>query len=671
MKIFTLLSGLALTLLIMNVSAQNAELNRVATFKNSGAIIENYSSIGLSTNPVSITGTNRSVWSTSYGADAVDECYSAIQTTDGGYALIGRSNSIGAGNFDAWLIKTDEMGNKLWEKTYGDTYIDEAYVIKETSDGGFIIGGMSTAFGWAGEGWLIRTDNLGNIIWNRGYHPTVGPVQSAWEYIYDIIPTTDGGFIFGGVGAPAVGSMQAWVGKVDSNGDLLWDYCYGLEYWERIFALTPTSDGGFAAVGDRHWTYDSITWQHDGWLLKFNADGDTTWTQHFGQVEHDIFRSVKQSPSGGYIICGESEGGVQQGFHGWMVCTDDLGNQLWNKHLSKGGLHAVQLTDESFTAAGIFIDPYLAGEGWLVNVDYQGNIKWESLVEGSSTDDMFLSLNPTSDGGLIGGGKYAQSADVCDYWLVKIDANGPEALTYFYEDFDEVTQPAIPEKWTSLVDVMLSNTVAEVRTMENGITTSAPNAVFIMNGLDGSNGQPDPSAFVAIVTPYVKIGADGAVLNFSAAGTNALQIGTLSDPANADSWNMISEVPLTSDFTQYSVYINVPGETYIGIKHSNTSPVNPLFLDDVEFRQSTVGVNDESLQVTSIYPNPGINNLTVTSPEKMSSVVLYNLTGMEVYSQKISANTFTIQRNNMLSGIYLLHIDYESGRTATYKVIFR
>jgi hypothetical protein len=89
------------------------------------------------------------------------------------------------------------------------------------------------------------------------------------------------------------------------------------------------------------------------------------------------------------------------------------------------------------------------------------------------------------------------------------------------------------------------------------------------------------------------------------------------------------------------------------------------------FRQSTVGVNDESLQVTSIYPNPGINNLTVTSPEKMSSVVLYNLTGMEVYSQKISANTFTIQRNNMLSGIYLLRIDYESGRTATYKVIFR
>src|SRR5512146_756018 len=92
-------------------------------------------------------------WTKSFGGGAMDWGYHAEQTSDGGYIAIGRMDH-GSNDMDAWLIKTDENGDTIWTKTYGDTYIDEAYYVKQTSDGGYILCGMSTMFGMAGEGWL-------------------------------------------------------------------------------------------------------------------------------------------------------------------------------------------------------------------------------------------------------------------------------------------------------------------------------------------------------------------------------------------------------------------------------------------------------------------------------------------------------------------------------------
>lgn len=682
-----LLLVLGLMLMLTGIMAQGTSTSNPGatpfTYSPKGGMISlsqivkglngNFSNVSTSSFDISNSGrssyrdTELNTW---YGGDYKDECYHAIQTSDGGYALIGRSLSFGAGNFDAWMIKTDASGNKLWEKTFGDTYIDEAYFIRQTTDGGYIIGGMTTAFGDAGEGWLIKTDVNGNTEWNRGYHPSQGTISVSWEYIYAVIETSDGGFVFAGDCATNIGGTQAWIGKVDHNGELLWDHNYGLEYWERIFALEPTSDGGFIGVGDRHWTYDSITWQHDGWLLKFNESGDTTWTRHFGQVEHDIFRNVKQTEDGGFIIVGESEAGLLEGFKGWIVRTDESGNELWNKHLSKGGLWGLQIVDGNYVAAGIYVDPYLAGEGWLVNIDDNGEVNWESLVNGSSLDDMFLSLNSTSDGGLVGGGKYNQDSEDCEYWLVKIDSDGPEALTYFYEDFDEAEAPSLPENWSSVVEVMLSNTVAEVRSMPNGITPSQPNAVFIMNGLDGSNGQPDPTAFVSLVSPYVQIGSNGAVISLYVAGNNPLQVGTLDDPTDITTWNLIGELPLTSEFTLFSMEVLTPGLTYIALKHANQSSVNPIFVDDVEFKQrGGVGVIDINAGQINIWPNPSNSMITITSDEKMERVTIFNITGCEVLNQKAAGSNISLNISSLPEGSYIVKIITSSGKVLSNKLV--
>ena len=339
-------------------------------------------------------------WSRYYGNGGKNECYATQQTSDGGYIMLGRSNSVGAGDFDAWLIKTDAQGGVEWSKTYGDAYIDEAYMVKELTGGGYIIAGMSTSFGWSGEGWLIKTDTDGNVIWSKGYHPSVGSSQSAWDYLYDVVENADGSFVAVGNGPDVDFSTQGWILKVNSDGDYLWDHEYGDIYWERLFSLQPTTDGGYIAAGDAHVTYNDTVFKHDGWLVKFDSYGDTTSSKTFGSVEHDLLRCVKQTSDGGFIATGERQVTEPTGFQGWVLKTDANGNEEWSKTFSKGGLYGVQETPYgNFLASGTIITTESGCDGWLIETNPGGNILWENILPGSPLDDMFLSLNKTSDGG--------------------------------------------------------------------------------------------------------------------------------------------------------------------------------------------------------------------------------------------------------------------------------
>ncbi len=620
----------------------------------------------------SVAGAPDTSWTGFYGGTFRDECYSVQQTADSGYISVGRTCIDGSYDYQAWLIKTNQAGDTIWSRTYGDTYIDEAYKVRQTYDGGFIIAGMSTSFGWAGEGWLIRTDNKGTVIWSRGYHPVEGSSMAGWDYIYDVVETEDGGFVFAGNSPDTYQSTQAWIGKVNSNGDLLWEHKYGLEYWERIFSLEATSDGGFVGVGDRHWTHDNLFYKHDGWLLKFNYEGDTTWTQKFGDNEHDIFRSVKQTSDGGFFICGEREVSTSSGFVGWIVKTDSLGVEEWNKSLSKGGLYGVhQDSENNFVAAGTIVTQQSACEGWLIKADGKGDLIWEKIYHGTDIDDVFLSLNPTWDGGYILGGKYNMIADGGDFWLVKLKAEEIEGLTYFFENFDTITPPALPEGWSALVKVILPNTVAEIRTIEQGSTSSLPNDVFIMNGLNGTNGQPDTTAFVALITPYASIGSDGATLSFMAAGTVPIQVGTITDPADKNTFTMIQEIPLVADFTEYTVTFTEPGNTYLAIKHANTIQVSPLFVDDVLFQQiTTTGITEKDLPALNIYPNPAKDYIVVESPDEISSIEIFNFSGNKVYSTgSTGKNKLSIATNQLLPAFYLVQVVTTGGNQLAKKVL--
>jgi hypothetical protein len=154
-----------------------------------------------------------SVWSRTFGGPNSDECYSIQQTSDGGYILGGMTQSYGAGVGDVWFIKTDASGNQMWSRVFGGAYWDGCLSVQETSDGGYILGGLNDSFGEGmRDAWLIKLSAYGDSLWSR----TVGGHNhDACNCVRQI---SGGGYILGGQTASyGSGADDFWLVKMGAE----------------------------------------------------------------------------------------------------------------------------------------------------------------------------------------------------------------------------------------------------------------------------------------------------------------------------------------------------------------------------------------------------------------------------------------------------------------------
>lgn len=244
------------------------------------------------------------VWIKSFVSAAM--AYSVQQTSDGGYILTGHN---GAG--DILLVKTDCSGNEEWRKTFGGSDNDFAYSLQQTSDGGYIIGARTKSYG-AGDWdfWLIKTDSLGNKLWDK----TFGDGGSAMAY--SVQQTSDGGYIMAGsTNSIGAGSYDAWLIKTDSSGNKEWDNTFGGSLNDEIDSVQQTSDGGYIMAG---YTCSFGEGGKDAWLLKTDSSGNEKWQKTFGGSDDDASESAQQTSDGSYIISGYTyQGGVP--YKCWLI----------------------------------------------------------------------------------------------------------------------------------------------------------------------------------------------------------------------------------------------------------------------------------------------------------------------------------------------------------------
>jgi uncharacterized delta-60 repeat protein len=200
-------------------------------------------------------------WQKTYGTGySLSSAYSIQQTSDGGFIIAGTTHT-GTGDWDYWVLKLNASGNVIWEKTYGGSYLDKAYSIQQTSDGGFIVAGGSRAYGFSEEYyWVLKLNASGNVSWQKTY----GPSSSVGAR--SIQQTLDGGFIIAGGK-----SGFSWVLKLNASGNVTWQKTYGPSSPEGARSIQQTSDGGFIVVG---YNGSFGAGNSDFWVLKLDANGN-------------------------------------------------------------------------------------------------------------------------------------------------------------------------------------------------------------------------------------------------------------------------------------------------------------------------------------------------------------------------------------------------------------
>jgi len=386
------------------------------------------------------------------------------QTTDGGYIIIGFTETYSTGIRDVWLIKTDSNGNEQWNKTWGRTDSDIAQAGLQTNDGGFVLAGQGRwPSTWDADFWLIKTYNNGNEQWNKRYGISVLD-----ETAFSVQQTSDGGYTMAG-NAASYGNedIDVMVIKTDSNGNEVWSKTFGGEDRDRGWSLKQTADGGFIVVGVTE-SYGNAN--DDVWLIKIDSNGNEGWNKILGGSSDDSGHDILLTSDGGYIILGSTSSNGDNDNDFWLIKTDSNGDKQWDKTWSgadsnwyietlgySGGLSIKKTSDNGYILTGI-TDAYGASsnDALLIKTDSNGNEQWKKIFGGSGIDEAYC-VNSASDGGyIIGGATESFGTSNIDGWLIKTDSSGNEQWNKTFPANQPPNPPSNPDPEDGETDVKIN-----------------------------------------------------------------------------------------------------------------------------------------------------------------------------------------------------------------------
>lgn len=421
-------------------------------------------------------------WQMTIGGTRTDIGQSIKATKDGGYILVGNTNSpdsditgyheglygcyesclsqIICGYYpDGLIVKLNSSGAVEWKKAIGGTAADNLLSIEETDDGGYIASGLTYSndgdvSGFHGgdeaDAWVVKLSSSGSIQWQKVLGGSTG-----CDFANAVLPTPEGGYMIightdshDGDVSGTHGERDVWLVKLNSMGAIEWQKILGGSKSDYAYSLKATTDGGYITAGYTYSNDGDVSGNHgdaDVWVVKLNSNGTIQWQMALGGSKEEIARSIQLTEDGGYIVASstKSDDGDVSGFHvgpeadAWIVKLSGSGTIQWQSTL--GGYHEdiarsiLQSSDGGYIFAGSTTsnNGHVYGnqgyqDVWVVKLDSNGNYVWQKTMGGPS-NELANSIQATGDGNFIVAGQTGSTGgDVIvnhgslDAWVVKL-----------------------------------------------------------------------------------------------------------------------------------------------------------------------------------------------------------------------------------------------------------
>ena len=259
------------------------------------------------------------VWERTFGADRSEYGWAMAPTTDVGYVLVGQSNSDGEGAEDGYLIKVSAQGEEIWSQTFGRPFEDRLFSVDQSADSGFVLTGTTTNLGSGNrDAYLVKASESGDLVWMQAFGEEQDDVGHA------VRQTSDRGFIVTGYTKSFdANNYDTWLIKTDEAGELQWQKFYGESGDDRTIYREQTDDGGYIMTGYTT-GYDSTGW--DVFLVRADFSGAVTWRRTFGGMADDTGYTVRQTSDGGSILTGETYSSGEGGGDMYVIKVNQDGD---------------------------------------------------------------------------------------------------------------------------------------------------------------------------------------------------------------------------------------------------------------------------------------------------------------------------------------------------------
>lgn len=412
-------------------------------------------------------------WSRHYGGADVDIPYSIKFTTDGGTIVAGYTDSRGGDvspqpnreYWDLWVLKLDQCGNIQWERSFGGTGYESARDILQTSDGGYMVlgetnstdGGVINGYGGTKDIWLLKLSAAGNLEWQKRYGGTGLDIGN------HIAASTDGGFLIAASSSSNDGDIRGnhstgtytdgVLMKINAGGVLQWSRCYGGSKNEELFDIEVINGTTFIAGFTNSVDGDIPPNQknYDVWLLAIDAGGNKVMSKIYGGSQNDVAYCMSKGANGSLTLAGytTSTDGDVSGAKGsqdyWIINVDQRGRLNWQKVL--GGTDAeyaktiITDRDSSYIIGGVTYSDDgdvtgAMGEGdfWTIKLSPGGDVLWKRNWGGSNNDHLrFMIRNPVRNEYYLAGdsesgdGDFNNTQGDADFAVIKLKI--PELLS--------------------------------------------------------------------------------------------------------------------------------------------------------------------------------------------------------------------------------------------------